>query len=325
MHRYAEASVVCGAAVVVVAIAVVLAYVDLPWQSRLWAAVQDAGHVVAIGSVAVCLLIAARRLFPPTPRSIARHYYSAFAAAAAIGLLVELAQQWSGRDAELGDLVRDVIGAAVFLAFAALLDPALRGYPRRHWRTVRLAVAGVAMLAFALALGDLALWCAAYVERNQRFPDIVRFDSRWGTRFVSVGRNELQFVTPPPGWESPDGGRVARLTLRPARYSGFTIDEPYPRWSGYDALVVELYSEAEQAFAVTVRVHDAAHDQNYSDRFNARFTIRPGPNRIRIPLAAIESAPRNRTMNMNAIAGIVIFTVSPPAPLAVLVRSVSLQ
>ena len=69
---------------------------------------MDARHVVAIGSVALCLLIATRRLFPTTPRSIARHYFSAFSAAAAIGLIGELAQQMSGRDAEVGDPVRDL-------------------------------------------------------------------------------------------------------------------------------------------------------------------------------------------------------------------------
>ena len=316
---------VCGAAIVVVAIAVTLAYVDLPWQSRLWAAVQDAGHVVAIGCVAVILLVAVRRLFPVRPRSIVRQYLLVLAAAAAIGLVVELAQYWSGRDAELGDLLRDVIGATVFLAFAALLDPALRGYPRRHRRAIRVGIASVATLLLAATLVELAIWCAVYVERNQRFPEIARFDSPWSTRFVSVGGNDLRFVTPPPGWESAAGERVAQLTLRPSRYSGFSINEPYPRWSGYGALVIDLYSEEAGEFHLTVRVHDAAHNGDYSDRFNARFTIRPGPNRIRIPLAAIESAPRNRTMDMDDIAGIVIFAVSPPASLTLRVRSVSLD
>ena len=325
MRRSADLWVVCGAAFVVVATAFVLAYVDLPWQSRLWAAVQDAGHVLAIGWVAVCLLVAARRLMPSEPRSVLRNYLLVLAAAAAIGLLVELAQQWSGRDAELGDFIRDVIGAAVFLAFAALLDPALRDRPRRYRRTTRVIVAGTATLLLVLALAELAQWCAAYVQRIQRFPEIVRFDSPWSTRFVSVGRHDLRFVTPPADWESPDSARVGRLTLKPSRYAGFTIDEPYPRWEGFDALVIELYSEATHAYPVTVRVHDAAHNQDYSDRFNARFTIKPGANRIRIPLTSIESAPRNRSMDMDDIAGIVVFASSPAAPLTLLVRSVGLE
>lgn len=325
MRRHADLWVGCGAAIVVVAIAAALTYVDLPWRSHLSGAVQDAGHVVAIGCAAVCLLVAARRFVPATPRNILRQYLSAFAAAVAIGILVELVQQWTGRDAELEDFLRDLIGAAVFLAFAALLDPALREHPRTQRRAIRIAVAGVATLLLACSLGELALWSVAYLERNRRFPEIVRFDSPWSTRFVSVGRNDLRFVAPPADWEGPDSVRVARLTLKPSRYTGFTIDEPYPRWSGYQALVIELYSEAPDAFPITVRVHDAAHDKDYTDRFNARFAIQHGANRIRIPLTAIESAPRNRSMDMDEIAGIVVFASSPPAPLTLLVRSVSLE
>lgn len=316
---------VSGAAIVIVAITAVLAYVDLPWQSHIGTAAQNAGHVVAIGVVAVCLLIAARRLFPTAPPGIFRQYLLVLAVAAALGLLVEFIQLSSGRDVEPADFVRDLIGAAVFLTFAALVDPALRGHPRRHRQVIRAGAATVATLLLVLALGELALWSAAYVQRNQRFPDIAHFDSRWSTRFVSVGRNDLRFVTPPGDWERGAGGRVGSLTLYPSRYTGFSIDEPYPHWSGYDALAIDLYSEAMDEFSITVRVHDAAHNQAYSDRFNAQFMIGPGSNRLRIPLAAIATAPRNRLMDMDNIAGISLFTVSPPAPLTLLVGSVSLE
>ena len=56
MRRHQDLWVVCGAAIVVVAITAVLAYVDLPWQSHIGTATQNAGHVVAIGWVAVLII-----------------------------------------------------------------------------------------------------------------------------------------------------------------------------------------------------------------------------------------------------------------------------
>ena len=68
-----------------------------------------------------------------------------------------------------------------------------------------------------------------------------------------------------------------------------------------------VVSDLDEPLRVTIRVHDAAHDQRYEDRFNRTLTIAPGVNRFEIRLDDIRTAPDRREMDMSRIRGVVIF------------------
>jgi hypothetical protein len=118
---------------------------------------------------------------------------------------------------------------------------------------------------------------------------------------------------------------VGHVTFHPAEYSTMTLDEPYSDWRGYSTLVISLFSPRVDLFNSTVRVEDQQHNGDYSDRFNATYEIRPGPNLIQIPLDRIASAPATRRMDMSAIASLALFVANPKDTLSLYVDSISLR
>ena len=81
---------------------------------------------------------------------------------------------------------------------------------------------------------------------------------------------------------------LARLDLPPATYSGLTLDEPFPDWTGSDRLAFTVVSDLDRPLPLSIRIHDAWHDQRYEDRFNTVVQIRPGSNDVEIPLVVMD-------------------------------------
>lgn len=85
------------------------------------------------------------------------------------------------------------------------------------------------------------------------------------------------------------------------------VDEPYPDWSGYRALVVQLDVRGAVTCHVMVRVQDRRHDHRHEDRSNHAFKLPPGrESGNRIPMEEIRTAPMGRAMEMTANRGLVV-------------------
>ena len=79
---------------------------------------------------------------------------------------------------------------------------------------------------------------------------------------------------------------------------------------------------------MVLRINDMEHDlgdNNYNDRFNTRLTLAPGPNRFELGLDRIRSAPKGRSMNMQAIRRLILFTVALPEPKTLYLREIRLE
>ncbi len=282
-----------------------LAVGDTPERTMMWQALFDAGHVPLFGLMALLVhdLLATR-----WPRSGAwRPALLSFAITVAVGAFAEFLQTYQpGREASLTDLLRDAAGAGAFLlAREAHRRGTWSGAPGSRRVRTAFAVAAIALLFGATA--QLSLTLAVLAERARAFPVLARFDgSWWESALIETGDSVLTpatFTPSPPGM--PSG--LARLDLQPATYPGLTIDEPYPDWRGYQRLVLTIVSDLDGPIPLTLRVHDAAHDDRYGDRFNTRLMVMPGANRLTIPLEEIRRAPAGREMDLSRIRGIVLF------------------
>ena len=76
---------------------------------------------------------------------------------------------------------------------------------------------------------------------------------------------------------------------------------------------------------LTLRVHDAAHDQRYEDRYNVRLVVQPGVNRFTIPIDDILHAPDTRAMDLSRIRGIVVFAHALERPTHVFLGPIVLE
>jgi len=115
-------------------------------------------------------------------------------------------------------------------------------------------------------------------------PVIFSFDAPWQQRFLKQNHCDVL----------PHG----LLMFRPGEYPGIIIEEPYPDWSEWEQLTFRVSSAVPRPVSIVVRIDDIHHNNEYSDRFNRAFTIKPGDNAISIPVADIGAAPKTRKFDL---------------------------
>jgi VanZ family protein len=285
-------------------------FVELPSHNQLWKELQDAGHVPLFGVLAIAARSVSTQLLGERLRSQHRHYLLALVVSIFLAATTEWLQIYTGRDAEVLDVLRDVLGAASFLGLAALRDAHMRPIFRRSAAAVRRALGMVAVIFLVTALAPLGFWAIAYANRNLAFPKIVSFSSFWQRQFLLTQDADLAVARAPKGWTILADKYVGRVVLKPGAYPGFSVQEVYPDWRGYRFICFDIYSEMSYPIQLTLRVHDHRHNNQYSDRFNHRLDVLPGINSYRIPVESIQTGPAHRLLNLKDVAAIALFAMN---------------
>lgn len=258
-------------------------FAALPSRPIILAVLNDAAHAPVFALLALVLL---RLLGSRTGWSRTARLSAAFALAVAIGAAVEGLQSLIGRDAEWSDLAMDALGAAAAIGLAM----AVAG---RRWQG-----GAIFLTAAAFALWPLAEAGLAYRERQRQFPVVVDFDSRFDWYFL---RSQGAAVSAGPG--------CAEFRVTGSRWPGLAHLEPQPDWRDRTSLVVDIANPGRNALHLTLRVHDAAHDNRVEDRFNTTFELAPGARqRISVPLAEVAAAPAARELDLSRVAGLILFS-----------------
>lgn len=271
-------------------------------------------HVPIFGIVALALFAATGAL---SDSRLRQRLALTGAAIFVLGILSEAAQIPGPRDASLDDLASNWLGAGAFLllAVAAISRQGLEA-------SIRLSCALIGTAMLVLASAELLTVSAAYLERNSRLPVLYSFDAAFGRHFLRLQNASLEV------YRDDDDRSWGRVTLQEGAWPGLIFHDLWPDWRGYDALVLEFRSDGKMPLGVNIRVHDRqhlAHQQPYSDRFNYAVTLKPGTRRIRIPLADIETAPQSRSMDLQKIHGLVIFSTRGDAGRAWSVSEIRLE
>ncbi len=257
-------------------------FAALPSRPMILAVLNDAAHAPVFALLTLVLL---RLLGTLTPWTRTVRIAAAFVLAVAIGGAVEALQSLIGRDAEWSDLVMDTLGAAAATGIAT----AAAG---RRWIGGALFV-----VAAGTAFWPLGEACLAYLERQRQFPVVMDFDSRLDWFFL---RSQ--------GVAVDTGAECAAFHVTGGRWPGISHLEPQPDWRGHKTLIVDVSNLGHDALGLTLRVHDASHDNRAADRFNRRFELAPGAHqRITVLLADIAAGPRTRKLDLGRIAGLILF------------------
>lgn len=276
-------------------------------DTAFWNALENFAHAPLFGAAALFIVRMLLRRNDCAQPGTPHPYWQALGIAVALGAATEILQLPFGHDAEFGDLVTDAAGAASFLAVQWSFCACKR-------KVFRWTAALAALLVIGFTVAPAVSAGAAVLHRNRLFPVLADFDSGRASRFLAARSASLELVPAPAASSLSDRMRMARVTFKPALYPGFTIEEPYPDWTGYRDLRFLIYSELSGPAELVVRVNDARHNNELSDRFNSTLTIKPGLNSFRVPLEEIEKAPSGRRMDMRAIRGLTFFAISPPKP-----------
>jgi hypothetical protein len=307
-------AIAAGWVLVLVALLLILAFGGAPERSMFTDAFLDAGHTPLFAGVALAVLGLLR--VRGRGASDSAYRWQAFLLTLAIGAITEVLQVFQvDRDPSLVDFARDVAGAGALLLLLPRHQPACGTERPRPVRGLRWVAGSAGVLLIAASAANLGLTAAAYVARDRAMPALARFDGAWWERwFVETDESSLIVQARPAGLDASVAEPLARLDLRPGAYPGISILEPHPDWTGYRALVITIVSDLDAPLRITLRVHDAAHDQRYEDRFNRALTVAPGVNRFRIALDDIRRAPDRREMDMRRIRGVLLFAYQRTQP-----------
>ena len=307
----------------IIGVYLVLTFLRLPNNSILWLEIHNAGHTPLFGLLALFVLGLTWNYFERI-RRIRAHYLLAFTLSVFCGLMLEIYQIWGPGDSDVIDLVRDMAGAISFLAIFAIFDRRWRITSRRSISGMKIIVGFLGISVLIASLTPLALWSAAYILRNKNFPEIVAFESPIERKFARSQNSYFSIVNAPDKWDGKRG-KVGQLILGKGNYPGIAVREPYPDWSGYQTLRLEVYLSFPKPLSCTLRIHDSQHDESYHDRYNGQINLKPGPNEINISLADVRRAPANRLMNMKEIRSLILIAQNGAPACTLYIANIKLE
>lgn len=228
-------------------------------------------------------------------------YGIVFVLTALLGLGTELMQIWLPRDASLEDLRTDLLGAWIGLATFAVFDTRLRTLGR-----IGMPLSG--LIPFFVLAVPLVTCIQAYARRQAAFPILADYQLTFDDYFLQAQGTSRAHDFLPQTWAGFTGEQAMRVSFGTSNWPGLHFAEPSPDWRGYDALAIDVTNPNIAAMLLNIRIHDRAHNSDYSDRFNTQVVLEPLERTVlRFPITDISSAPRNRSLDINEISGLILF------------------
>nr|WP_298723730.1 hypothetical protein [uncultured Steroidobacter sp.] len=290
-------------------IAILLAavvFAPVPGDTRWIRTLHNSAHAPIFGSVALLTLLIVRGHPRFASVGLAGQYALALSAALVLGILTELLQIPVGRDASLEDAIHDVIGAVALLGIFAAFDSRVRA--SAHSVSVRLAAATIGVVALIVAAAPVTRAAIKYQQREARFPVVADFTERYDRYFILQQSAEFSPAKLPEPWASKAGEEAMHVQLLDGPYPGLNFIELLPDWSRHSTLAVDLTNPTPLPLRLVLRVHDATHNNQPSDRFSRRIELPPRTRAvIRIPLQDIAAGPRTRVLDLRNVAEMIIF------------------
>lgn len=233
-----------------------------------------------------------------------RHFLIGFLIVFIVSLLIETLQSFVGREASWLDISFNLSGYLLggMIIFTHLSEKLL---------VVGLMLAGLLPGLIKLGKSVMMLWVLWH-----EFPVLLSGQNHWEQ--LAWG-NEVKL-------QSVDS--AYRLDFSGKAYASADMMGFMQSWKPYKFLVLEMTNPTSEAFALTLRISDKQHEmsgQEFTDRFNYRFSLEPGNQQIKIPLTQIESAPVNRKMDLKEIYLLKLFLSEDDKPRTLYLSKIYLE
>jgi len=219
-----------------------------------------------------------------------------------LGILVELVQSELDRQVDWRDILRNLEGVWLVLAWQPVLSPRTRAGSFSRF------AAALTGLLLVLELGITAAVAARQWQVNHQLPLLYDFRQEdpshfWSGDLTASARNTAGH---PYSLE---------IDLGTGTYSGVSLNNLPADWRGYEQLSLTLFNPSGEPLSLTLRINDLAHDRGdnaFNDRYNTRLMLKPGFNTFTRRLDDIRNAPANRSMDMAQIRRLGLFAVRLP-------------
>ncbi|WP_273426408.1 succinyl-CoA synthetase subunit beta [Marinobacter sp.] len=220
-----------------------------------------------------------------------RLWLASTTAVLAFGIAVETVQAGMGRDFDLRDLLRNLIGLWFVLAW----QPLLTFRVRKPAITAVLALTSSLLLVYELS--TTGVQAARYFKLEHQLPQVYDFDH---SNPSSYWRGSVE----PSSRHNGDHDQSLKIELGTKRYSAASLYRVPSDWRDFDTLTLRLHNPTPEPLTLILRINDIQHERGsnaLNDRYNTRLNLTPGVSSHTIALEDIEKAPATRTMNLRQV------------------------
>ncbi len=296
--------------VVLLAVVSILLLMPLPRSSRELDILGDLGHAPLFGLLAAMLYFWGRAWLP---RQNILAALSVWGLVVLVGIGFEFLQNQLGRHGSWSDVYANMWGTTAFLVWSLSSR-----WDSRFWRATAACI-GIACLAFSWRMPMRGL--ADTLLQRSEMPILGSFErksefARWYFQDCRVAQSSK--------WAS-HGEYSLLAELQPARYPSLSLYWPVQDWSAYGSLTLDIVLVGDDPLPIVVKIEDDYKGRKVHDRYNGRFTLRPGENRVEVNLLEVAIAPKGRTLNLQRIRRLQVFTSNLKEPRRLLIDNVRLR
>lgn len=276
---------------------VVLLFFPFTTESLWWRQALNSGHTFFFLLLSFFLYYQLKKV----PQFSETHivFLSTMIVCGLLAVLIELVQGYFHnilqRESSFEDLYKDSFGIIAGLSLVA--------YTRQTVVRYKLLYLFVSLVFVTFGTYSFLQISWHSIQRANALPLVTQYDANWMASFSRLHQVVLTDVL-----EGQDGKRY-RVRFDEGKYPGIEIIEPVHDWRSYERISFYVWSDNESDVDLMLRIHDAEHNQDYSDRYNKRFVVHPGENNISVDLSDIRQAPVNRELSLNNVAGLKLFMI----------------
>lgn len=106
------------------------------------------------------------------------------------------------------------------------------------------------------------------------------------------------------------GLRSLKMELFPSDYPGLDTIFQDRDWTNFSFLSLDIYNPEQEEIWISIRIDDK-NNPDYNDRYNKKFFLEPGLNRLSIPLDRLYTSDRTRKLNLETIRKFLLFIPHP--------------
>jgi len=235
-----------------------------------------------------------------------------------VGISIEAIQHVIGRTYDTKDVVNDLYGGYLgLLIYIALHSTATS-------TVTRFATIPFIVVILAIVLSPLVTAIEYRLAMEKAFPVLADFETsdewtRWETNLADVYVDEKRMRT---------GKKSMLVEFKPGEYPTISLTD-FPRdWEGFDSLDFSIFNPTALTTNIILKIYDRQHTKSgysYSDRFNRELTLQAGWNDFSILLKELQSAPKDRLMELSDIASYSLFFHNLQKPTRISLDSLQLS
>jgi hypothetical protein len=228
----------------------------------------------------------------------------AFVVSMIVGVLQESIQFFMPRDADLLDVLNNMLGTFAGLGLWSVWREQPGGSRLRH----RVAAVMMAVLLMVVVITPAIMLGFGQRARDLALPLVFDPGSGWTEAYKLDHLSTLDLVSAPAG-AGFDGTTdpVYRWNLKRNVWPRAGMHEVSPDWRSYERLVTEWYLAGTEDTELGFRVNDRIHNNRAEDRYEVRRWLRPGYQRLEFALEEMRLAPDTRELDLGAVAAVFFY------------------